>query len=97
MNTTKMSAVFHKGYIEADFNNGSILENGYPIFVGGCGYKAKAIVLAVNCYDELVEDNKLLRDTLLHIVMKVEMIGGFPDKGLLKEARSLISKLSEEN
>jgi len=45
----------------------------------------------------LTEQNILLRDTLLHIVMKVEMIGGFPDKGLLKEVRSLISKLSEED
>ena len=45
----------------------------------------------------LTKQNNLLRDTLFNLIMKVEMIGGFPDKGLLEEARSIIGKLNKEH
>ena len=71
MSNIKMSETFHNGRISSEFDKGSILENGWPIFVGGCKYKAQAIAVAVNSHDKLTEQNKMLREALAMVVDKL--------------------------
>jgi ABC-type oligopeptide transport system substrate-binding subunit len=69
----KMSETFHNGSISAEFDKGNIVENGWPIFVGGCKYKAQAIAVAVNSHDKLTEQKKMLREALSLVVDKIPM------------------------
>lgn len=72
----KMSDTF---YLPLDFTDngdkgGALIENGIPVFMRGCKYKAKYAAIAINSYDQHVEliakqaeQLKIMRDCIAEI------------------------------
>ncbi len=94
MSDIKMSDVFHNGRISADLDEGSIIENGYHIFTGGCKYKAQAIATAVVSHDALVEQNKALKTLLLETKSIIESSSAITDTVWFNDHTTMCDKIA---